>query len=213
MPASRVIHVGAIDNHPVVLEGVRAALARVADDLELVGIAASADELLAAEVVPDVVLLDLHLPGEPPAEETVARLVAAGCVVLLFTAEERPVPVRRAIQAGAAGLVLKVDPIDSLAQAIRDAAAGQVACSGPLASMLLTDEHLGTRLSQRQIEILQAVSQGLPYRLVARQLGIGEATVREHLARAAEAYRVGGVDPGNVHGLITRARQEGHLTE
>lgn len=213
VPGFSVIRVGAIDNHPVVLEGVRSALARVATDLELVAIAASVDELLAAEPELDVVLLDLHLPGEPPAEEAVAKLVERGIVVLLFTAEERPVPVRRAIEAGAAGLVLKVDPVERLAQTIRDAVAGEVACSGPLAAMLLTDENLGARLSDRQIEILRSVSQGLPYRLVARQLGIGEATVREHLARAAEAYRQGGVEPGNVHGLISRARSEGHLTE
>ena len=211
---SGVIRVGAIDNHPIVLAGVGAALAESAPDMQLVAIAGSADELLAkAAAGLDVVLLDMRIPGQPAADETVAQLVAHDLVVLLFTAEERPVPVRRAIEAGAAGLVLKVDPITTIAQAIRDAVAGELACSGRLAAMLLTDDALGTRLSQRQIEILQAVSTGLPYRLVARDLGIGEATVREHLARAARAYRLGGVDTGNVHGLISQARADGHLEE
>ncbi|WP_156391737.1 MULTISPECIES: response regulator transcription factor [unclassified Nocardioides] len=211
---SAVIRVGAIDNHPVVLAGVGAALAKHAPDMALVSIAGSVDELL--ENTPDgldVVLLDLHIPDQPVAEESVAALVARDIVVLLFTAEERPMPVRRAIQAGAAGLVLKVDPIQTIAQAIRDGVAGELACSGQLAAMLLTDDGLGTRLSQRQIEILRAVSTGLPYRLVARDLGISEVTVREHLFRAARAYRSGGVDPGNVHGLISRARADGHLDE
>lgn len=209
-----MIRVGAIDNHPVVLAGIRGALAESAPDLELVAIAATVDELLeqAPEGV-DVVLLDLHMPGQPPAEELVERLVGLGVVVLVFTAEERPVPVRRAIAAGAAGLVLKVDPIERIAQSIRDGFAGELACSGQLAAALLTDASLGARLSQRQIEILQAVSTGLPYRLVARQLGISEVTVREHLARAARAYRDGGVEIGNVHGLISRARADGHLDE
>lgn len=230
-----MIRVGAIDNHPVVLAGVGAALAQAAPDMSLVAIAGSVDELLAkaAEATSgagghegpegsggsasagglDVVLLDMRIPDQPPAEESVARLVEKDYVVLLFTAEERPVPVRRAIAAGAAGLVLKVDPIETIAQAIRDAVAGELACSSQLAAMLLTDDAIGTRLSIRQIEILQAVSTGLPYRLVARDLGISEVTVREHLARAARSYRDGGVDTGNVHGLISQARADGHLDE
>lgn len=213
-PVSRVIRVGAIDNHPIVLAGVGAALAQSASDLTLVAIAESVDDLLtAAPEGVDVVLLDVHMPGQPAVEETVARLVALDVVVLLFTAEDRPVPVRRAVAAGAAGLVLKVDPVETIAQAIRDAVAGELACSGQLAAALLTDASLGARLSERQIEILQAVSTGLPYRMVARQLGISEVTVREHLARAARAYRDGGVDIGNVHGLISQARADGHLGE
>lgn len=209
-----MIRVGAIDNHPVVLAGLGAALAEHAPDMVLVAIAGSVDELLSATPEGlDVVLLDLHIPDQPVAEESVAQLVASNVVVLLFTAEERPIPVRRAIQAGAAGLVLKVDPIATIAQTIRDAVAGELACSGQLAAMLLTDEGLGAHVSQRQIEILRAVSTGLPYRLVARDLGISEVTVREHLFRAAKAYRSGGIDPGNVHGLISRARADGHLDE
>lgn len=208
----RVIRVGAIDNHPVVLLGLGAAFAETAPDMRLVAIAGSAEELLerAPEGL-DVVLLDMRIPGQPAADVTVATLVRHGLVVVLFTAEERPVPVRRAIEAGAAGLILKVDPVESIAQSIRDAVAGELACSSQLATMLLSDEDVGARLSPRQIEILRAVSAGLPYRLVARQLGIGEVTVREHLARAARAYREGGVETGNVHGLISRARADGHL--
>lgn len=209
-----LIRVGAIDNHPIVLAGVGAALAKAAPDMSLVAIAGSVDELL--ETTPegvDVVLLDMWIPGQPPADESVVRLVERDMVVLLFTAEERPVPVRRAIAAGAAGLVLKVDPVETIAQSIRDAVSGELACSSQLAAMLLTDETLATRLSERQIEILRSVSTGLPYKLVGRELGISEVTVREHLARAARAYRDGGVDPGNVHGLISRARADGHLDE
>lgn len=216
-----MIRVGAIDNHPVVLAGVGAALAQAAPDMSLVAIAGSVDELLAKAAEQsadgtaglDVVLLDMRIPDQPPAEDSVARLVERDYVVLLFTAEERPVPVRRAIAAGAAGLVLKVDPIETIAQAIRDAVAGELACSSQLAAMLLTDDAIGTRLSTRQIEILESVSTGLPYRLVARDLGISEVTVREHLARAARSYRDGGVDTGNVHGLISQARADGHLAE
>lgn len=207
-----VIKVGAVDNHPIVLEGLRAALARTAPDVALVAIATSVDELLAGPgAAADVVLLDLSMPGEDPAEVSVRRLVASGVSVLIFTSEERPVPVRRAIEAGASGLLLKVDPVETIAQAVRDVVAGELACSGPLAAMLLTDDSLETRLSKRQIEILGAVSEGLPYRLVAKRLGVAEVTVREHLNRAAQAYRDRGVETGNVHGLVSAARAEGHL--
>ena len=209
---SRVIRVGAIDNHPVVLLGLGAAFAETAPDMRLVAIAGSAEELLQrAPDGLDVVLLDMRIPGQPAADETVATLVAHGVGVLLCTAVAPRGPVRRAIDAGAAGLILKVDPVESIAQSIRDGVAGELACSSHLATMLLSDEDVGARLSPRQIEILRAVSAGLPYRLVARQLGIGEVTVREHLARAAKAYREGGVETGNVHGLISRARADGHL--
>lgn len=138
--------VGAVDNHPVVLDGLRAALARVAPDLPVVATAGSVEELLAGPVT-DVVLLDIGMPDQPGVEESVRRLVAAGRLVLLFTAEKRPVPIRRGIAAGAQGLVLKVDPLEAVAAAIRDAVAGQLACSGPLAAMLLTDTTIGTRLT------------------------------------------------------------------
>lgn len=209
-----VIRVGAIDNHPVVLEGVRAALARTATDIEVVAIAGTTSELLEGPgAAADVVLLDLGMPESDPAEDAVRRLTDAGMIVLIFTSEERPVPVRRAVEAGAVGLLLKVDPVETIAQAIRDAVDGRLACSGQLAAMLLTDAALGTRLSPRQIEILVAVSEGLPYRLVAKRLGVAEVTVREHLNRAAAAYRDNGVEPGNVHGLVSRARADGNLTD
>ncbi|WP_370291199.1 response regulator [Nocardioides sp.] len=207
------ITVAAVDNHPIVLEGVGAALARTAPDVELVAIAGSVDDLLAGPGAgAKVVLLDLSMPGQHPAEVSVRRLVERGTKVLVFTSEERPVPVRRAIEAGASGLLLKVDPIETIAQAVRDVVNGELACSGPLAAMLLTDASLDARLSPRQIEILTAVSEGLPYRLVAKRLGVAEVTVREHLNRAAQAYRDRGVETGNVHGLLSRARADGHLT-
>ena len=106
-----------------------------------------------------------------------------------------------------------MDPVESIAQSIRDALAGRLACSGPLAAILLTDATLVTKVSQRQVEILRAVSAGMPYRMVARELGISEATVREHLARATQAYREAGFETGNVHGLISRARADGHLVD
>ncbi len=208
------IGVAAIDSHPVVLEGVAAVLARNAPDIELLGIARScAEHLSGPGADADVVLLELGLSRRPRVEVTVARLVAHGQAVIVLTGEERPMPLLRAVEAGAAGLILKADPVEAIPAVIRDVHHGRPASSGPLAESLLAEARLGARLSVRQVEILEAVSSGLPYRLVAKELGIAEVTVREHLSRAAQAYRMGGVDIGNVHGLISRARADGHLSE
>lgn len=206
--------VAAIDNHPIVLAGIGAALAESAPDLELLAVAASVDELFAgAGAAASVVLLDLGMPREGTAEDDIRRLVGHGMVVLIFTSEERPVPVRRAIAAGASGLLLKVDPVASIAEAIHGALAGELVCSGTLAHALLTDDELMVRLSPRQVDILRSIAEGLPYKAVAKSMHISESTVREHLNRAVATYRQRGLDPGNSHGLVTMARGEGHLPD
>lgn len=190
-----------------------AALADVAPDIRLVAVAATVEGLLAqTPVAPQVVLLDLGMPGTRP-ESNIARLIEAGSIVLIYTSEERPVPVRRAIEAGASGLLLKIDPVETIATSVRDVVDGSLACSGPLAHALLTDQSVMARLSPRQVEILRSISEGLPYKTIARRLEISEATVREHLNRAVASYRDRGLDPGNAHGLVSRARLEGHLSE
>lgn len=205
------IRLGAIDNHPIVLRGIGAVLAETESDIELVGVAESVDQFLACVVNADVVLLDLGMPDGDPVERNVARLVEHGVKVLLFTAEERPIPIQRAIKAGASGLLLKIDPVSTIARAVRDVDADRLACSGPLAHALLTDMDIAGKLSPRQVEILRSISEGMPYKTIARLLGISEATVREHLNRAVANYRGRGIDPGNSHGLVSRAREEGHL--
>lgn len=207
-----IITLAAVDNHPIVLHGIGAVLREREPDIALIAVAESVDELLAGPGADaQVVLLDLGMPEQDPPEVNIERLSAHGCRVLIYTSEERPVPVRRAIEAGAAGLLLKIDPVQTIARAVRDVAAGELACSGPLAFILVNDPDVSGRLSPRQVEILRLVSEGLPYKSVAKQLDISAATVREHLTRAVASYRSRGEDPGNTHGLVMRARAEGYL--
>ena len=206
------IRVAAVDDHPVVLRGIAAALAELAPDIAVVAVAESVDELLAGPgAQADVVLLDLQMPHGAPAEDNIRRLAAAGMRVLIYTSEERAAPLRRAVAAGASGLLLKIDPVEAIVAAIRDSLVSEVVHSGPLAEALVEDPDLIARLSPRQIEILQAISDGLPYKSIARRLGITEATLREHLARAGASYRQRGVEPGNAHGLVRRAVEDGHI--
>jgi len=208
------VGVAAIDNHPIVLKGIGAALAEEAPDLVLLAVAGSVDELLAGPGAnASVVLLDLGMPRDGGVEDDIRQLVEHGMIVLIFTSEERPAPVRRAIAAGASGLLLKIDPVRSIAESIQGALAGELVCSGALAHALLTDDDLMVSLSPRQIDILRSISEGLPYKSVAKSMRISESTVREHLNRAVATYRQRGLDPGNSHGLVTMARGEGHLPD
>lgn len=207
------IGVAAVDNHPIVLKGIGAALAETAPDITLLAVAPSVAEILAGPGADaSVVLLDLGMPRQGSVRDDIEALVAHGMKVLIFTSEERPVPVRRAIAAGASGLLLKIDPIETIAESIRGTRDGTLVCSGALAHALLTDDEMMGKLSPRQVEILRAISEGLPYKSVARSMSITESTVREHLNRAVASYRQRGQDPGNSHGLVRLAREEGHFS-
>jgi DNA-binding NarL/FixJ family response regulator len=209
---TRRITVAAIDDHPVVLRGVQAMLAASEPDLELVAIVGSVAELLDGPGADaQVVLLDLGRPDARPPQEEVAALVDETRKVLIFTSEDRPVPIAAAIQAGASGLVLKADPEDVLASAIRLAVAGELVCSGPVANALVQQSDLVLNLSARQVEILELVASGVPRRSIARRLDISENTVGEYLKRIVTSYREQGVILGNAHSIVRQAQLDGYL--
>ena len=210
-PAGRIT-VAAIDDHPVVLRGVQATLADSAPDIELVAIVGSVAELLDGPGRDaQVVLLDLGRPDARSPHEEVLALVTERRKVLVFTSEERPVPIAAAIHAGASGLVLKADPEDLLVDAIRLAVAGELVCSGPVANALVQQSDLVLNLSERQVEILELVASGVPRRSIARKLSISENTVGEYLKRIVSAYREQGIILGNAHSIVRQARLDGHL--
>lgn len=131
--------------------------------------------------------------------------------MLLYTSEQTAVPLRRAVALGAAGVLLKSDPLSTLVAAVSAAAEGEFCCSGPLAHALLTDAAVAD-LSARQVDILQALADGLPYPKAAQLLDISEGTLRTHLARTREKFRSIGIEAGNSNDLIRLAREQGHLT-
>jgi DNA-binding NarL/FixJ family response regulator len=207
-----MITVAAIDDHPVVLRGIQAALASSHPDLEVVAVVGSVTELFEGPGrQAQVVLLDLRRPDAQSPYDEVSALVSEDRRVLVFTGEDRPVPIAAAIRAGASGLVLKADPDDVLAQAIRDAAAGEFVCSGPVANALVRQRDLVVALSARQVEILELVADGVPRQTIARRLGISRDTVGEYLKRSVQAYRKQGVTIGNSHSIVRRAQLDGHI--
>ncbi|MBJ7357269.1 response regulator transcription factor [Nocardioides sp.] len=206
------ITVAAIDDHPVVLRGVQALLAASDPGLDVVAIVGSVDELLEGPGADaQVVLLDLGRPEARSPHDEVSDLVTETRKVLIFTSEDRPVPIAAAIQAGASGLVLKADPEESLARAIRRAVAGELVFSGPVANALVQQSDLVLTLSARQVEILELIASGVPRRSIARRLAISENTVGEYLKRIVTSYREQGVVLGNAHSIVRQAQLDGFL--
>ncbi len=183
------------DDHAVVRTGLRHLVATF-DDVELVGAAENGEEAVAlcAEHHPDVVLMDLEMPVLDGIEAT-KRIVAsqpAPAVVVLTSFSDRD-QILRALDAGAAGYLLKDAEPAELEHAVRAAARGEAPLD-PRAGRALLQDRAGDSpldaLSEREREVLAMVARGLPNKLIARELGISEKTVKTHLT---SVYRTIGV--------------------
>lgn len=181
------IRVLIVDDHPVVREGLRAMLA-AEPDIEVVGEAASADEAVArATAAPtDVVLMDLRLPGGDGAQATARILAAKPAVrVVVLTTYETHADILSAIEAGAAGYLLKGISRAELAGAIRSTCRGENVLAPSAATKLINRVRtpMGGVLSPRETEVLSLVGQGLTNAEIGERLFISEATVKTHVLR------------------------------
>lgn len=178
-----MIRVLVVDDHAVVRQGL-AQLLGSADDVEVVGSAGDGEEAveLVASAVPDVVLMDLSMPGVDGVEATRRIGDGARVVVLTSFADERRIV--DALDAGACGYILKDATPDEVLAAVRAAAAGDVPLDPKAARVLLERRRVGgpaRRLSDREREVLALVAQGLANKQIARRLSITERTVKAHL--------------------------------
>jgi two-component system response regulator DesR len=169
---------------------VRGALAALLDleaDMEVVAEVARGDLVLglARELRPDVALLDIEMPGQDGLSAAVElHQEMPGCRVIILTTFGRPGFLRRAMEAGAAGFLMKDAPAKELAVAIRRAMAGEKVVDPGLAATALSEG--GSPLSEREREILVAAGGGAGLADVARGLHLSEGTVRNHLSVAIQ---------------------------
>jgi len=205
-----VIRLILVDDHPVVRHGLRGML-EAEPDLSVVGEASSGPEgvALAAELRPDIVLMDLRMPGGDGVEAT-ARIVATvpGVRVMVLTTYESDRDILRAIEAGAGGYLLKDASPAELAEGVRAAARGETVLAPSVASTLVRQVRSPAppALSARETEVLRLVARGLTNADIGRELFITEATVKTHLLRAFAkldvADRTAAVTRAMSHGLL-----------
>jgi DNA-binding NarL/FixJ family response regulator len=182
-----VTRVLVVDDHPVVRGGLVGWLA-AQPDIDVVGEAGDGLEALAAvaEHAPDVVLMDLRMPRMDGVTAT-GRITAAhpGVRVLVLTTYDTDADIVRAVEAGAAGYLLKDAPLPQLADAVRAAARGETVLAPPVAAKLMSRMR-GPAVeapTARELQVLGGVARGLTNAEIGRELFIGEATVKTHLVR------------------------------
>lgn len=182
-----MIRVLLIDDHPIVRDGVSAVL-HVESDIRVIGAAESLDRAIAhiRDEMPDVVLLDLRLPGEEGVTG-VRRLIATfpDLRVIVFTAYDVDEYVFGAMQAGAKGYLLKGSPAPEVVRAIRHVYAGGTYLSptigAKLASHVVRPRRQTSLLTPRELAVLRLVAAGQSNRQIAESLGITERTVKFHV--------------------------------
>jgi DNA-binding NarL/FixJ family response regulator len=182
-----VIRVLLADDHGVIRDGLGRLIGGL-DDVELVGTAADGAEAVekAAELQPDVVVMDLDMPRVDGIEATRRILARQQTNVLVLTAFSDRHRILGALEAGACGYLLKDAASEDVADGIRAAARGESPLDPRAARTVLSarsepDPLAG--LSAREREVLDALVEGLPNKLIARRLEISEKTVKSHLTR------------------------------
>lgn len=167
------------------VRGALAALLGLEPDIEVVAQVGRGDEVLDAvrESHPDVALLDIEMPGiDGISAAAQLREAGVGCRVLIVTTFGRPGYLKRALQAGASGFVVKDTPSAQLADAVRRVAQGLRVVDPALAAESLTQGD--SPLTERETDLLQAARTGGSIADLARMLHLSEGTVRNHLSSA-----------------------------
>lgn len=183
---STLIRVLVVDDHPVVRTGVRGMLATQAQ-FDVVGEASDGEEAVqkVEALEPDVVLMDLRMPGLDGVEATKRiRTRHPDVQVLVLTTYDTDEDILRAVEAGAVGYLLKDAPREELFRGVQAAARGESLLATAVVSRLLSRMRApqGEPLSPRELEVLGLVAEGRPNKAIASALFISETTVKTHVA-------------------------------
>ncbi len=198
------IRVLVVDDHALFRRGLQMVLEQE-PDIEVVGEAGDGAEavLLAAEMLPDIVLMDVRMPkrGGIDACTAIHETVPSAKIIMLTISDEEA-DLYEAIKAGAMGYLLKEISIEEVASAIRAVHGGQSLISPSMASKLLTEfasmikksddrQQVPTpRLTEREMDVLKLVAKGMNNRDIAKQLFISENTVKNHIRNILEKLQL-----------------------
>lgn len=189
------------------MRGALSLLLNLEDDIEVVAQVAAGDEIVTRALAarPDVALLDIELPGRSgldAAAELRERL--PGCKVLILTTFGRPGYLRRAMEAGASGFLVKDGPVEDLAAAIRRVLAGHRVIDPALAAAALSTGP--SPLTPREQDVLNAAADGATVADIAARVHLSESTVRNYLSSA-----IGKTGTRNRTEAVRTARHNGWL--
>ncbi len=196
------IRVAVVDDQELFRRGLTMLLG-VEDDIQVVGEAGDgiAATELAATTVPDVILMDVRMPKRSGIEACQAiKDVAPTARIIMLTVSDEEADLYDAVKNGASGYLLKDSSIDEVAQAIRVVADGQSLISPSMAIKLLDEfkqmsrsdrqQVPSPRLTERELEVLKLVAQGLNNREIAKRLFISENTVKNHVRNILEKLQL-----------------------
>ncbi|MGW7818018.1 response regulator [Streptomyces puniciscabiei] len=189
------------------MRGALALLLGMEEDIEVVSQLGSGDGIVDAVLThrPDVALLDIELPGISGLDAAAElREQAPDCRVLILTTFGRPGYLRRAMEAGAAGFLVKDGPVEELAAAIRRVLTGETVVDPALAAAALSAGP--SPLTARECEVLKASVDGATVADIAGRLHLSESTVRNYLSSA-----IGKTGTRNRAEAVREARQQGWL--
>ncbi|MFJ4297596.1 response regulator [Curtobacterium sp. NPDC089689] len=191
-----MIRVVVADDHPIVRSGI-VSLLQESDDVEVVGQASDGDAAVAVTLAerPDVVLMDLRMPSMN-GDVATAQILAQepGIRVLILTTYESDDQILAAIEAGAAGYLLKAAPESEILAGVRATARGETALAPSAVAALVRrttgSAPSGPSLSPRELDVLQLVAQGNSNPAIGRALFLSETTVKTHLGHVFEKLGV-----------------------
>lgn len=198
--SSKTIRIAFVDDHPTLLRGIAGIFAEN-DGFEIVGTGTTADAAieLAADKSPDVLVVDLSMPGDVYAAIAAILARSSATKIVVFTAFADVDLALKAIDAGAHAFVLKGRPFEDLFDAIAAVRAGELFVSPDFASKLMTGfrnrtqrdkDRKKAKLSARELEIVECLFEGMPNKEIARKLELSEKTVKHYMTNLMNKLRV-----------------------
>jgi two-component system, NarL family, response regulator LiaR len=206
-----VIRVLVVDDHSVVRQGLRFLLAQE-EGIDVVGDCADGDSALRAigELVPNVVLLDLQMPG-PDGISTLRALkaISPSTQVIVLTSHQGDDLVFDAVMAGATSYLIKTAAVEEVVRAVRGAVAGETILDPSVAGRVLQevrrrDGRQVDQLSPRELDVLAALARGRSNKEIAAKLGIGEETVKTHVSNILSKLHLADRTQAAIYGLQKR---------